>query len=661
MIGYARRVAGLLAVALLATACASARHAAPVPHPAKPKKESPAYDRDAMRLFLDAKKAEMKGDRARATVLLAKAVVHDSTSGTLYGALARNLHALERHDQALDPARKAVTMNPDDAQLRWILFQALMEKGLSGGADTTAALNQLEALSKMVPNPLGVYDNLLKIYASQGRRGDYLRTLDRIVALPFLDGRGHLTAAEAYASQGAGDQAIAQYEEGLSTFPDRIPTWHKLANLQLSRGDSLQAAITLAKGVGLADFRVDPATGPLWGMLTRLYESDSLLDSLLLAPEPDTVYITRLAETYLGVAVQGLSQDKAGDVAVRQFERAIRIFTQLNLWNPNDPQPLGKLGEIYLHLDRPLEARSALNRALKLGPRPIYLLGLAQTYRLEENWGAVIGILGNPPQRIRSDSFAFPRVVTELATAYRATGQLTAAGHLYRMALEVDPTRIVFRYEHARNQVFLENWQDAAAELSSLLPDTEANPALLKDVLFELGRSLERLGRFDESVDAFHRLLAMAPLDHRSLNYVGYMLGEKGIRLKEAEQYVERALQAQPDSGPYMDSLGWIYYQQARYPEAIEYLSRAIQVEENTLKELEPDHPGRPGQEENLKIILDHAGDAANAMGRKGHARSHWERALQLDPGNETIQQKLNHLAPSDTPPEDAESGRDSE
>ena len=44
---------------------------------------------------------------------------------------------------------------------------------------------------------------------------------------------------------------------------------------------------------------------------------------------------------------------------------------------------------------------------------------------------------------------------------------------------------------------------------------------------------------------------------------------------------------------------------------------------------------------ESLAIIYDHAGDIAQAQGRRSDARGHWERALEFDPANAQLIEKL--------------------
>ena len=45
-----------------------------------------------------------------------------------------------------------------------------------------------------------------------------------------------------------------------------------------------------------------------------------------------------------------------------------------------------------------------------------------------------------------------------------------------------------------------------------------------------------------------------------ALNYLGYMLAERGERLDESVSFLKKALQIEPENGSYLDSLGWAYF-----------------------------------------------------------------------------------------------------
>jgi tetratricopeptide (TPR) repeat protein len=106
------------------------------------------------------------------------------------------------------------------------------------------------------------------------------------------------------------------------------------------------------------------------------------------------------------------------------------------------------------------------------------------------------------------------------------------------------------------------------------------------------------------------------------------MWAERGENLDEAEQLILRALEMDPGNGAYTDSLGWVYFQQGRYQESLVELQRAVALLES------PD-----------PVVLDHLGDAHEKLGQTAEALRHWQKALQLDPANQALAEKLDRHA----------------
>jgi Flp pilus assembly protein TadD len=146
-----------------------------------------------------------------------------------------------------------------------------------------------------------------------------------------------------------------------------------------------------------------------------------------------------------------------------------------------------------------------------------------------------------------------------------------------------------------------------------------------KDLHFQLGVAFEKMGRFDQAVAEFRRVIVLDPKHAEAYNYVGYMLAEKGIRLDEAQRLIQKALELEPENGYYIDSLGWAYYQQGRYSDAVRELRRAVELTR--------------GKED--AVIYDHLGEAYLKAGDEPAALSAWEKALELDPTNESVRQKV--------------------
>src|ERR1035437_335266 len=62
-----------------------------------------------------------------------------------------------------------------------------------------------------------------------------------------------------------------------------------------------------------------------------------------------------------------------------------------------------------------------------------------------------------------------------------------------------------------------------------------------------------------------------------TLNYLGYMLADKGMRLPEALKMIRKAVDLEPGNGAYLDSLGWIYFKMGEYELAEDNLRQAAE------------------------------------------------------------------------------------
>ncbi len=80
-------------------------------------------------------------------------------------------------------------------------------------------------------------------------------------------------------------------------------------------------------------------------------------------------------------------------------------------------------------------------------------------------------------------------------------------------------------------------------------------------ILFQLGAVLEREKRHDEAEAVFRQALAIEPDSAPILNYLGYMNADRGVKLEEALALIQKAVELDPASGAYKDSLGWALYQ----------------------------------------------------------------------------------------------------
>jgi tetratricopeptide (TPR) repeat protein len=133
-------------------------------------------------------------------------------------------------------------------------------------------------------------------------------------------------------------------------------------------------------------------------------------------------------------------------------------------------------------------------------------------------------------------------------------------------------------------------------------------------LFYSRGVCNERMKDWPAAEADFKEALALSPEESLVLNYLGYSWVDQGQNLKQAMDYIRKAVKLKPDDGYYVDSLGWAYFRLGSLSAAVENLERAV--------ELKPDDP----------IINDHLGDAYWKVGRTLEAKYQWAQALTLKP-----------------------------
>jgi len=139
---------------------------------------------------------------------------------------------------------------------------------------------------------------------------------------------------------------------------------------------------------------------------------------------------------------------------------------------------------------------------------------------------------------------------------------------------------------------------------------------------FGLGAAFEQIDNIDSAVATFEEILKHDPENAQTLNYLGYTLADRNMRLEYARDLIAKAVALHPNNAAYLDSYGWVYYRLADYEKAVEYLETAATLD-------------------NDPVIFDHLGDAYLATGKPEEARAWWRKALEQQPDNIAIKEKL--------------------
>lgn len=145
------------------------------------------------------------------------------------------------------------------------------------------------------------------------------------------------------------------------------------------------------------------------------------------------------------------------------------------------------------------------------------------------------------------------------------------------------------------------------------------------DLMSELAIVCDELQRYNEMEQLLRQLMQLQPEDPQAYNMLGYSLADRGLRLPEALDLIEKAVQRAPKDPFIQDSLGWIQFRMGRLQQALQILQAA--------------YTQRPDAE-----IAAHLGEVLWVLGEKDRAARIWREGLLLNPENTTLRQTLLRL-----------------
>jgi tetratricopeptide (TPR) repeat protein len=572
-----------------------------------------------------------------------KAYALDPKSPVIGERLAEMYWKAQRTKEAENEAKEILKRNPDDVQSRRLLGRIY----LRSLGDVNAGNGQSETASRAI---------------------EQFREINR---LDPSDTESALWLARLYRLKNEHDKAEQVLQGILKTDPENEPAVEQLTQLLMDEGKSTEAVALLE---GITKHSPTPVLLDLLGdAYTQSHELAKAEQAYRSATELDPSELshqrglgqTLLAEEKYAEALkvyQKLSDlmPDDSDVYLRiaqifrelhQLDKAEENLVKARQYAPGSLEVMYNEGMLYESQGRYEDAIKVLSDAvtgikaqttLPSRRRSLAILyqQLGQLYRETQNYQAAIftfeelGHLGDEEDRrarmMIMDTYraekdltkalqtgkealakypADPGIRTSQALLLGENGQTDEAIKILKAQLRGDTNdretllNMAQVYERGRRYKEAEDAAHAAEVLPGQPHDNEM-------VWFLLGAIYERQKLFDKAEEQFKKVLAVNPKNAPVLNYYGYMLGDLGIRLDEAETLVQRALREEPYNGGYLDSLGWIYFKQNKPADAEAMLHKAV------------------GRESHDPTIHSHLGDVYAKRGRADLAAAEWEKAL---------------------------------
>ena len=483
----------------------------------------------------------------------------------LLGRLYRLNNDLQKAEAEL---KTAIKLDPTSEEAVTTLSMLYTDEG-----DTAHALKVLSSVPDSAKSA--------KLYAALGaayeQRKDYKSAIDAYRHAIALD-RDNLDSirglAENLLNDGQLDAALQQYKVIADSNPEDAQTYIRIAEIYRREGKYDLAMENLKR----ADTLV-PDTMDVPYSMAAVYQAQGRYDDAI-----------KLLQDLI----------KKTENAAGQSDRNNRaIFIE-------------RLGTVYRDQENYPAAVETFRKMLTLGDdnaRSGYQ-EIIDTYREAKQWPQATAVAKEAVQKLPEDRDLRMVLDAQLADMGQVDSSVADIRSMLKGGAEDRDiyVRLGIIYTRAKR------WNDALdalnkAEQLSVKADDKAYVNFLRGDLYQ------RQKMYDQAESEFRKVLAQTPANDpqsaATLNYLGYMNADRGVKLDESLNYIKQALSFDPNNPAYLDSLGWVYFKLGKYDLAEDNLTKAAA------------HMGSD------PTVQEHLGDLYQKTGRLKQAAAHWDRAVQ--------------------------------
>jgi tetratricopeptide (TPR) repeat protein len=435
-------------------------------------------------------------------------------------------------------------------------------------------------------------------------------------AEPILD---RLLSAEGVSLE----RGFLQLNRLLAGNPDKAANLRVVRNLAAKHAKLPEAHIAVAQAAAAAnDDKAAVAAARRASELRPEWEVPAVLEAQILQKRSTADAAKRLGqfveknpasrEGRLNYA-RALIMDKKVAEARKQFETLLAA-------NPNDTQLAYMVGVTAFQLKDYTVAEDTMKR---LASNPQYRdrdgarYFLGQISEERKDWPAAIQWYGE----IQEGEHAVPARL-RTANAIAKQGKVDAAREFLHKAADDHPGQEV-QFTVAEAQLLRDAQRNA--EAFDLLDKALKSDPEQPELLYDYALTAEKLEKYDVLEANLRKLIEVRPEHAHAYNALGYSFADRNLRLKEARELIEKAIELAPEDFFILDSLGWVQYREGNLKGAAETLRRA--------------YNGRPDAE-----IGAHLGEVLWMLGDRNEANRIWNESLKTAPDNETLQKTIKRL-----------------
>ena len=552
-------------------------------------------------------------------------------------------------------APKDLALQPEGERKARALLDYVEALDLQDEGETEQALAAFERVLNIDPGEIDLATRVAFLLTQQG---DYPRAIDILkdaVKAQPKDPGPYLQLAYIYAKYlKKMDPAIRYARQAVELAPKEIDGYQRLAEVELVAGNRRSAFQTLDRAS-----KVDTNDPSFWTQLGKLYLA------LIVQPDknPRPAELQKVNAVFhkaleLAPTDASVLKDAADYFAAsQQVQEAIPLYLRVLELQPNDSNAREKLATGFILTNQRGKAIEMLQEIIQQHPEKYQsyeLLGrvleedakaLSEAKKPEAARAEYLKAVTNYEQSLlinsaQPDSYLHlaELLLTKLHDNERAVRLLQEARRHFPTAPQITYLLAIAQREANQALTSVATFEEALHE-----SDTQGQDLADGRFFFEYGAAAERAGLYDKAAELFKKSIQLDPADAAgAYNYLGFMWADQNTHLDEAEEYIKRALAADPENGAYLDSLGWLHYRRGQYEQALAELLNAAHA-------LKTDDP----------TVFEHIGDTYSMLHQTPKALEYWQKALALDHGNKKLAEKIaaaksnvSKGAPANTPPD---------
>lgn len=290
-------------------------------------------------------------------------------------------------------------------------------------------------------------------------------------------------------------------------------------------------------------------------------------------------------ETQVNLLI-GYLQDIANDP--KRMKEGLKLAEQLIDQNPTNANLIALYGQVLWNMNQQEDAAFQFKKSLALDP---------SSYNIWQ----------------------------QLLVTYTAPNKADSLIKYSEKALKLYPNQAMLHYLNGIGWNNKKNYTKSIASIQraiDLQPDESKE--LLSDMYAAMGDAYNADKNFKASDESYEKAISLNPNNVSVLNNYSYYLSVRKQRLEYAEKMSKKTLELQPGEATFLDTYGWILFQQDKYEQAKKYIEDALKA-----------NPEAEG------TLWEHLGDVYFKLNLTEKAVEYWIKAKERGTENKDIDKKI--------------------